>query len=349
MRSKLKMRARRIFLGILSLSFLLGSFSLSACTKQETDNKKAETSQITLGWMTSWATCGQLMQALSHTNIPKELKLPLVFKSFLFGPEINEAALQGEVNCTNSGLVPTISLLSRSDDWVVIGHLIDSPLSTVASNKSGISEFAALKGHTLAVPFGGGTHPYSLKRMKELALSAGEKPEQIHLVNLKPSEQPLALEQGRVEAIGTWEPQTTIVLEKKLGKVIDQEKHLGVITIKKSYAQAHPEEIVALLKAYFQANFYVAQHRRQCDQWYAQAAHLSPQTVAQIQVLEPNHKVKNLAEVNLDLDKEDLALSQTYVNVMHEAALIPKAFNFSERCDFSYLEKAKTELAGEKQ
>lgn len=293
--------------------------------------------KVVIGWMTSWATAGQIMQALIHTNISDLYAFKPEFRSFLFGPDINEAALAGKVDVQNSGLVPTISLLSASDDWIIIGRLIDSPLSIVAREGSGIKTLRDLKGKTIAVPFGGGSHPYVLQRLEASGLTCGKDTGDVKLINLKPSEQAIAMTQGAVDAVGTWEPQTALILSKNLGYVIDSERHLGVISIRKQIAQAHPELVESLLKEYIEANYYVARHAKETDDWFIKAAGFPETLLAKLKVIEPNTKAKSIEEVDINLTDKDIALGQKYAQTMQKAGLLARPVKFAERVNLTYL------------
>lgn len=331
--------------GILLSLTLAGVLSLHGCSKQAKVDTAGDTASIQVGWMTSWATAGQIMQALIRTDIGRLYDVPLVFRSFLFGPDINEAALHGEVDCINSGLVPTISLLSASPDWIVVGRLIDSPLSIVARKGSAIRSIKDLRGKTIAVPFGGGTHPYVIQILESAGLRIGDGAGEVKLLNLKPSEQVIAIQQGSVDAVGTWEPQTAIIKSRQLGSVIDEQRHLGVITVRRSIAKNHPAKITNLLKSYIEANFYVAQHRQECDSWFAEAAHFDSDIMNSIKVIEPNVKATTIGEINIALSPADLALAQRYADTMLKAELIPNRLEFAKRTDQSFLREALKELA----
>ncbi len=331
---------------------LVATLGATGCSQSQSGSGTMTASQakpIALGWMTSWATTAQIMQALQHTNIAQLYDVPIQLKSFLFGPNINEAAMHNEVDCTNSGLVPTISLLAASDDWVVVGKLIEFPLCTLSRTEHIARDFSGLKGRTIGVPFGGGSHPYVLKRIKECGLTMGKGIDDVHVINLKPGEQALAMEQGKVDAVGTWEPQTAIILQKQVGDKIDTERHLGVIAVRKSLADSQPEKVIKLLECYMQANLYVAQHREQTDAWYAEAAHLDSEVVPLIKVIEPNTKATSLSEVSLYLNEEDLKLAQTYCDIMFEAELIAKKVDFGQRTNLTYLNEAMARIKSEPQ
>lgn len=331
----------KVRLFVAALLVLFTSISISACNQGPPPD-------INVGWMTSWATAAQIIEALERTNIPELYGVPLSFKSFLFGPEVNEAAMAGQIDVVNNGLVPTISLLANDDDWVVVARLVESPLSIVARKDAGINKVSDLRGRTVGVPFGGGAHPYLLRKLKEIGLSSNGNMQTGAIVNnVKPSEQALLMEQAKVQAVATWEPQTAQILAKQLGETIDEERHIGVITVRKKLTKERPDDVVKLLEAYYQAIFYAAQHKKQVDGWYSAVTGIEPSVLPTVQVIDSNFKAKNIGDITLDLTGQDLLLAQSYADTMFEEKMIYKKIDFSSRCDFSFLKKAIAKMQSE--
>ncbi len=334
-----KIKSLLCLIGLLSLccsSCTINSSSLSSLNDQIND-------QITVGWQTVWAPSGQIAQSLIHTNIAQNLNLDLHFTAFLFGPEINEAAITHNINCLNTGAVPAISLLSKSKDWLIIARLIRQPLAMVAAFDAGINSPKDLKGKIIAVPFGGGPHPYLLNLLEKNHLWDEHSEPLVHLENLSPSEQVTALQQKAVQAIATWEPQTSIATQKKLGKIIDQETSLGVIIIEKKFALAHPDLVTRLLEAYLLANFYTATHKNLTDSWFARESRFSKELINKITIVEPNLMQTDPHNIDLNITDADLKEAQTLADVMFKAGLIKEPVILKDRIDLSYLEKAQAE------
>src|SRR5579862_5568938 len=78
---------------------------LSACTVNKTSLSEIDhlQDQFIIGWQTAWDPAGQIAQTLIHTDIPEKNGVKLNFKAFLFGTEMNEAALSKQLNCLNTG------------------------------------------------------------------------------------------------------------------------------------------------------------------------------------------------------------------------------------------------------
>jgi sulfonate transport system substrate-binding protein len=315
-------------------------FSLSCSSEKPT---QADSPVIRLGWQTAWATQGQVMQAMINTNIPKLCNSKISFMDFLFGPDLNEAAITGNLDVTNAGIVPVINLLSASDDWIIVGRQVDFLLSIVGRKESGVKAIKDLKGKCFGVPIGGGSHPYALQLLKENGLSIGEGPGEVNVINVKPSEMPIAIKQGAVDAIATWEPTTTIAVDSG-GEVINERRYVGFICINRNFAQNHPDAVIAMLKSYVLSYLFTSQHRQQTDSWFAKVSGLEKALIDRIKVIEPNLNAKSLKDVLIAVKEEDVAFAQQVADVMYEGKLLKRSVDLKKRIDMSYAEKALADL-----
>lgn len=152
------------------------------------------------------------------------------------------------------------------------------------------------------------------------------------------------MQQGSVDAVATWEPQTTIIESKGFGKAIEDMTLNGFLTVRKSIAEQHPEEVIALIKALIEASYYVAQHRDQTDAWFAKRSNIDPQLLKRIRVVEPNVKAQKISDVSLEIGPSQIKTTQEVANQMFDLKLIKRPVNLSQRTDTSYLKKAITEL-----
>jgi sulfonate transport system substrate-binding protein len=323
---------------------LLIIMSSSHCkeTPVEPAPLKHPTPAVRIGWQTAWAGQGQIIQAMQHTNIPSLYGANLQFRDFLFGPDLNEAAVTGNIDVTNAGIVPVVNLLAANDDWIIIGRQVDFLVSIVARDGSGVKTVADLKGKKFGIPIGGGSHPYALQSLAAAGLRIGDGKDAVEVINVKPSEMALAIKQGAVDAVASWEPTTTLAVANG-GKVIDEKRYVGFIMVRRSYAQAHRDAIAAMLKAYVEANYYVATHRADCDAWFAKVSGIKPELLSRLKDIEPNFKASNISGIRLAVAPDDVTLSQEVARVMFSGGMVKKQVLISERLDMSYAQEA---LAG---
>lgn len=337
--SKSKRFSIRLFLlGIVALSFYILSFT--SCIGKST---KSAPPRLVVGWQTAWATCGQIVETLVHTNIPELYGSSATFRNFLFGPDMLEAGLGGNIDATTTGVVPTINLLAASDDWVVVCRLIDFSVVTIARTGSGITTYADLKGKKLGVPFGSGAHPYIVQRLQENKLTTGTGSNSVELINVSPAESAVVLQQGGVDALGTWEPNATIIESKGLGKSIDEKRYIGFMAVRKSIVEKNPGQVVALIKSLIEANLYVAKNRDQTDEWFAKRSSFNRELLKKIRIIEPNLKATRIEDISVQISPEDISLSQQVADQMFGSGLIKRKVVISEHINLFLAKQAADE------
>ncbi len=327
---------------------LIGLFAIIAyaliLTACNGSSNKKET-RLIVGWQTAWATAGQIVETMVNTNIPELYKSNATFRNFLFGPDMLEASLGGNIDATTTGVVPAINLLAASDDWVIVCRLIDFSCVTIARNVTNIKSYADLKGHKLGVPFGSGAHPYIVQRLKENNLTIGTGPDAVELINVSPAEAIVVLQQGGVDAIGAWEPNATIMEQKEIGKAIDEKRYIGFLSVRKSIVENNPEEVVALIKSLIEANLYVAKNREQTDEWFAKRSNFERELLKKIRVIEPNLKANRIEDISVEISQEDIVLSQQVADQMFESGLIKRKINLNDRINLKLAQKAISEIS----
>ena len=299
--------------------------------------------KVKIGWQTAWATQGQVIQALINTNITNIYNSNAEFISFLYGPDQNEAAITKNIDVTNSGIVPTVNLLASDDDWIIIGRQIDFLVSIVVRPSSGINRVTDLKDKKLGVPFGGGSHPYAIEKVLNAGLQIGDGKNQVQFINLKPSEHSIAMQEGNIDAVATWEP-TTSALVSNGNIVVDSFRHTGFIAVRKSFAENNKEQIINLLKSYIEAQFYVSQNREQTDKWFSKISSIKLELIQKIKPIEPNLIAKKIQDINISINQNDIALTQKVSDIMFENKISKKPIIVSDRVDMSYLNQALKEL-----
>ena len=123
-----------------------------------------------------------------------------------------------------------------------------------------ISELADLKGKSI------GVEPNALGAyMLARALAAANlKPADVKLVSMPISEMELAYQDGRVDAVVTYEPHRTRIMEKGARILFDSTRIPGEITdvlvVRKDVIDRSPKAIQSLVDAQFEALKYLSQH-----------------------------------------------------------------------------------------
>ncbi len=289
---------------------------------------------LRVGWMISWYDPGLLAEALKNTDILSRNNASAEMVSFSYGSPIVEAALANKLDATFLGIVPSAVLLSKSNDWLVVARMIKFQEVLIVRNDSGIFSVADLKGKKIGVPFATGPHPPVVKALEQAGLVPGKD---VELINIKPADLPLALETKQVDA-GAWSNTLKLALEEKgLGRQLAVFDDWGVIMVSKKYAQDHPLQLKNFLLAVKEANFFVAQNKKQAFEWYAKDSSFSLQYIESLPLTEPNYNAKNINEVDLSLPTALVAQLQDTVDYMQKIGIIDKRVDIAKTIDSSYL------------
>jgi len=294
----------------------VGLLLLTAFISYKLWNKKAPDSTIKIGWQSAWATQGQLAEVLQKTNILSLNGVKGDFKSFTYGAPLSEAALAGELDVAFVGDQPAITLLSKSDDWKIIGRLMDFRVGIVVPANSDIKSIADLKGKTLGIPFGSSTHRVALQLLKEARL---EPDKDVKILNIDIQEQNEIVKAGGnkiwkgVDAFASWDHHIANYEKQGWAKVISSNTALGVILMSEKYMKANPEAAVKFLSAFKMAYFYYSQHQNDANKWFANATQgkFDITLLSKVALIEQNLSAKNLSDVHIEITFEDKSLLQT--------------------------------------
>ena len=128
----------------------------------------------------------------------KALEIPVKWAKFDSGRHVNQALAEGSVDIGLVGSSPCAAGISQAIDIEVvwIHHVIGDSEALVAKKGSGIHAVKDLIGKRVAAPFGSTTHYHLMVALK----LANIKPEELSIVNLEPSQMPVAWQQGDIDA-----------------------------------------------------------------------------------------------------------------------------------------------------
>lgn len=321
-------------------SFSLAILVLAGCADRGQIEKNGEDlTKVRIGWQIPWATEGQLTQVLKHTDLLKENGLEGEFKGFTYGGPLNEAALAGEVDVLFTADQPAMMLMSKSDDWVIIGRLMYNRVSLYVPPKSEIKKVADLKGKTVAMPFGAAAQRMALLEEKMAGLDPKNDVNNINLGIYEQSDlvrDPEAMKWGDVDALAGFDPTPAIFEEKGLVRNLAVGNVVSVIVMNKSYIEANPEAPVNFLKAFKGAYQYYRDNTEQANNWFTEEAGLdiTPEALAIAASVEPN---LGDGEIRLDFSEDDYRVIDEAVNFLVEQKIISDYINPLDVIDLDYL------------
>ncbi len=278
-------------------------------------SQAAELTKVRIGWQVPWATQGQLVQILKHTDILAKNGLEAEFVGRTYGPQLNEIALAGEIDVVLTADQPAATLFAKDKGWLGVGRLMYNRTLTYVPPKSPIKSMAELKGKTIALPMGAAAERITVAALKKAGLDPAKD---VKILNLDIREQgPLVLggadkeTWGNIDALAGFDPTPAIFEAKGLIKVLDVGKVCSLVLMNQEFIKAHPAVATKMMQALFDAYDYYRQHVEEANTWFMAEAGLSgaDQTACNAAAsIEPNLKAKKRAEMRVSFSDEDFAI-----------------------------------------
>lgn len=295
---------------------------------------KISEKEIRLGYMTLWAEGAFPAQIMQNTQIIEKNNLKISYDKFQYGPPLIEAAVTGKEDIIFTGWVPAATLMSKSDDWIVVGRLAYFPMALMARNGSNVNKVEDLKGKKIGVGFGTGPYPLVILSLKDLGLTPNKD---VEVINMKPADMGVALQTAQVDAVSWAEPSITLFKQQNLAYSIEDYNDIGFILVSKSFAKAHSEEVKRFLTAFKESQYYLSQNKQQVFQWFSQESQYNISLVNSLITTEPNFNAKSLSDIELLIDQSWIDATQKKINFEYAEKIIDKRINLSEKIDLSYL------------
>lgn len=319
-------KAQKVFFTIIVL------FSLAtACDWGK--QKDLESPTLRIGWQTAWATQAQLALVLQKTEILHDKKIEAKFFPFNYGAPMAEAAIAGKLDLAFVGDQPAVSLMARSDDWAVLARLMDFRVAIMVPPESTLKSPRDLEGKVLGIPVGSSTHREALEAIR----NAGADPNKVNVVNLDIIEQGEVVRSGsdwgNFDAFASWDPHIAQYKRNEYARTLATSKALGVVMIRKSFAQKHPEIAKSFLVAFREAYWFYVQNENAANKWFMDttSGKLDAGLLKEVARFEPNFSVSSMEEIKIGLAEEHLLTLQKAADFALDLELIKKRVNIKER------------------
>lgn len=328
-----KLRAARLVLA-LALGGLASYLSAQAPVKAE---------PIRLGWQVPWATQGQLVMGLKYTNIPELVGIELDFAGFSYGGPLNHAALSGQVDVLLTADQPALVLMSRSDDFLVVGRMMYNRVCIYVPPGSPITGLADLRGKTIMGPVGAAAERVALAAIA----SAGVGADEIEAGSLDIAQQSALVGQsgggwGKVDALYGFDPFPAILEVKGLARMLDCGKVVSLVIARRNMVQERRAELEAFLRGFKLSWFYFAKNPERLNAWFAKESRLDV-TSAMLDLaasIEPNRFADSLDAVRLDLSRDDLAVISSAHDFLRQRKIMKRDVEIPSRIELAPLNAA---------
>lgn len=304
------------------------------------NTKPTELTPIRLGWQTPWATQGQLTQILANTDIATKNGLDIEYKGFDSGAPLNEAAIGGQVDVLFTADQPAATLMSKDDDWEIIGRLMYNRVSLYVPPSSSIKTVADLKGKTVAVPFGTAAQKMLLQQEQKAGLVPGTDVINVNLGIYEQSDLVRSADAtawGTIDAMAGFDPTPAIFEDKGLVRIIATDKVVSTIVMSKSYIAENANAPKQFLLSFKDAYEYYRSHTTQANTWFKAAAKLDipDAALATSAAIEPN--LKDGAVIRLSFNDDDYTRMQETVDLLVKQGVLKNRLIIKDYVNTTYL------------
>lgn len=324
-------------------------FFAGGCSDRAASGEGAGVPRIQIGWQVPWATQGQVVQVLKHTNLLELNGVKAEFKGFSYGAPLNEAALAGEVDLIFTADQPAAMLLARGAEWTIVARLMYNRVAVYVPPGSAIRSLADLRGKTIAMPFGAAAQREALRAIEAAGVEAGE----IKPVNLDIYEQTGVIRGGNrgswgsIDAMVGFDPTPAFLEREGLARMLHVGTVVSLVLVDSRLLERDPDAVQRFLQAFIQAWHYYATHQEQANAWFLQESRLpfDPGVLALCASVEPNIRARSPAQIRPTLAETDLAVVQQAADFVYAHGLAPRRVNVRNHVDERFVRQAIHALA----
>jgi len=303
------------------------------------ENTTEDSRTLRIGWQPQWANQGQISVVLQESELLEEANIEGKFIPFAYGAPMTEAAAAGELDIVFAGDQPVLTLVTRSDDWVIAARLTRFRSAILIPKTSTIRSLEDMKGKRLAAAFGSTTHRDLVRLLDESGLQ--DEIEPIHLDGAQHAAVMQSSENWTgVDAIASWDPIVAVALSSEAASALVEWPSPGLVAVRKSLIQENRPLVVSFMNAYRHAYVHYAENSSKFDMMYAKISRL-PLELKQYEELasfEPNMNARTVSEVDVILNPDLLAETQRDAEIAAMLGIIPYAPDIDKVSDSSLFE-----------
>ncbi|GMR05686.1 MAG: hypothetical protein BMS9Abin25_0261 [Gammaproteobacteria bacterium] len=277
---------------------------------------------IRLGWQVPWATQGQLVMGLQHTNIPRLNNLNINYAGFAYGGPLNKAALAGEVDILLTADHPALVLMSKDPGYRIVSRMMYNRVCIYVPSKSPIVELSQLAGKTVMGPVGAAAERVALQALREASVDV----DSLRVGKLDMAQQSALLSRegsesswSGVDALFGFDPLPAVFQEQGKARMLQCGKVVSVVVASPEMLK-RKDDLKRFLQAFRMSWYYYANNPQRVNQLFSKQSRLnvSDMVLDEAASIEPNRWTTDPARqrfVFLDGDMEILEEAQKYLLV----------------------------------
>lgn len=307
----------------------------------------AEPIKMTIGYQSLWATAGEIFETLRHTNILALNGIDAKFQAFTYGGPLGEGYVAGHIDTVIGADAPVLRGLARKPGKV-IHRTHDWRWGVVATKDFKGSTLADLKGGKLAGPFGTTVFPRTVRKL--VAVGIKDPFRELKIVNQDVAEQATALQGKLVDAVVTWEPTMSKLVNMGVAKPIYESKPgegQGWQGISDDFIKKYGDDgVKSFLKSWVIAIWWASNNMDQAQGWFAKTSRIPANMLKASQQNDRYLRapVKDIKSIDLTIDPQGIADAQAVMDFQVEQKLMSNKMDVAPFVDMSFLKKAQAEI-----
>jgi ABC-type nitrate/sulfonate/bicarbonate transport system substrate-binding protein len=301
---------------------------------------------VRVGWQTSWATQGQLVMALKHSNIAKLVDTDLDFVGFVDGPHLNQAALAGQVDVLLTADQPAIALLNLRPEFRIVARMMYNRVCLYVPVDSPIQDLKGLKGKSVSGPVGAAAERVALQALRETLPNLGD----ITFGSLGMAQQaalirrgPIAGKWGTIDALYGFDPWPAIWEDQGLARNLNCGTVTSVVMASPQMMTERRRELEGFLAGFALAWYGYASEPKRLNSHFSEESRLnaSEKALDLAASVEPNRWTNDMARQRLEFQDDDLKSLRSAARFLAERGSTSVELDPARFIDLSILTRAK--------
>ena len=290
---------------------------------------------IKLGWQTPWATQGQLVMGLKHTNIPALTGVDIEYIGFTYGGPLNQAALAGKVDILLTADQPAIALLARDRGYKIVARMMYNRTCLYVPVASPIKKLAQLKGKSVAGPVGAAAERISLQALRDSGVDLNT----IQFGNIDMARQTALITAGSkngkwgpFDALYGFDPLPAVFENKNVAKMIHCGSVVSVVVANTNMLTKRRQDLEAFLSAFLLSWYQFATKTGEMNRIFLSESKLdfSERALEIAASIEPNMKATALRELRLLFSPDDMNVFNFASDFLLSKGIIKNKINIEE-------------------
>ncbi len=300
---------------------------------------------LRLGWQVPWATQGQLVMGLKHTNIPEMVGLNIDYVGFAYGGPLNRAALAGEVDVLLTADQPALVLLARNPSFRIVGRMMYNRVCVYVPPKSPVSGLKDLSGKIVMGPVGAAAERVALAAMS----AAGVDLTAVRFGSLDMAQQSALLKRSGggdswpgVDALYGFDPLPAVFEEQGQARMLNCGKVVSMVLASGEMVTTRRQELEKFLAGFALSWYYFAKDPVVVNRLFSEESRLNVNdAVLDLAAsVEPNRTATSLGELRLDFIDEDFQILSSASAFLVDRGIIKNGIDAKEYMDLGALQAA---------